>query len=87
MAEQEWRNASASAGAKLCVSLMKQNLPAQYEHLAICLPCGNKYGKANTGVMSCWVARCDWCGAETDVTSPSDFGYPKKPTPKQCGKR
>lgn len=49
-----------------------------HETLAICFPCGNKYGRGGDGVVTASLGHCDWCGAnDVSVVPPSDFGHPR----------
>lgn len=46
---------------------------------AICRDCGEHWGRIPKAphVSTWWIAACNWCGKETDVTDPRDYGYPR----------
>jgi hypothetical protein len=46
----------------------------------ICSPCGQKHGRVIEGhVATFYPGKCEWCGQETIVTEPRDYGYPQAP--------
>lgn len=50
--------------------------------IGICIPCGQKHGRFDPTASSVGTfnrGKCSWCGNETSVTSPSDYGYPTLP--------
>lgn len=50
----------------------------------ICPPCGRKHGKPRGSCATFYPGTCGWCGADTIVTEPRDYGYP--PAPKRSAK-
>lgn len=44
----------------------------------ICADCGNKHGRAGTGVSTWHLDTCGWCLAvDVPCTEPRDYGYPE----------
>lgn len=43
----------------------------------ICCDCGRKHGSRVPTFATFYYGKCGWCGIETVVTEPRDYGYPK----------
>jgi len=44
---------------------------------AICYDCGIKHGRKRARWSSWSMGVCGWCGQDTNVTEPRDYGWPK----------
>ena len=42
----------------------------------ICSPCGKKHGTRVPTMATFHLGKCDYCGEETAVTEPRDYGHP-----------
>jgi hypothetical protein len=53
----------------------------------ICSQCGEKYGKPRDCISTWHYGTCDYCGDETTVTEPRDYGYPELPKGENRGRK